>query len=441
MSKENREFFSNDGRLRLDLEVPSDTSGSVKRFFITDVTLPRSILSDPPETPIHEAVRLGNMDVINALEFGSPFLHQSSKIGFRPLDEAIYLEASYDLVRALVLKGADMHARPEGLTYGVPSWVHSIRMVRLDLVHFFVSAMHCDPHEEIPAYGSAVKKSTPFLEACRVKPIREAPWYRILSMIQYLIEVSKQRGMPEGQLELALESAVNANREDLVEILLDSGADPNLDLKGETRTHLLLRACQKGNQHMVVSLLKRGAKVYDTEFVTRHYSPREFFYTFLLDELDNHPHGKSQELEKVAILVAQHEPFPQKWSSHPMLPIVSFTSFLNKWPMLQSVLLQWQRFPPAIYSDSMPWILEFNTRLVLIQNAGNHLRRIVLAQRFHRPIVPSLYDLCMLEALMAQTDLENLVPLDVFDAFQSYRGDRVLLASFTNLKAERRRTV
>ena len=56
--------------------------------------------------------------------------------------------------------------------------------------------------------------------------------------------------------------AIGKDRADIVRIVLESGADPNLAIQGEITIFPLMYAAMKGNANIVRMLLKHGADVY-----------------------------------------------------------------------------------------------------------------------------------------------------------------------------------
>jgi ankyrin repeat protein len=167
-----------------------------------------------------------------------------SKVGFTPLGAAARA-GDLDTVRFLLDHGADVGARTRsGYTalYGAASWSDNVAMVKLLLEH------GADPKTKVETSELAADVFTPVMAAA----MRGDP-----AALKPLLDRGADVNVQGGDFgRTALLMAATTGREDVVKLLLDSGANPSTkDQLGNTP----LRWARRRGDSGIVKLLERAA--------------------------------------------------------------------------------------------------------------------------------------------------------------------------------------
>ena len=179
------------------------------------------------ETPLMAASRTGNPEIVDLLVQKGANVNAKAARSQTALMWAV-AQKHPDVTRALLARGADVHARSDAWNY----------------------VMAAPPHG-VPEYNRAIPhgNDTALMFAARVGDVQSA---------RLLLDAGANPNDADAWGVSAMVLAAHSGYRDLVELLLDRGADVNAAAAGFTALH---EAIMRRDEKLVATLLARGADV------------------------------------------------------------------------------------------------------------------------------------------------------------------------------------
>ncbi|MCJ1265385.1 hypothetical protein MMC22_005262 [Lobaria immixta] len=224
-------------------------------------------------SPIYYAALLGLPDIVlRLIDEGAKIDDTFDECYGTPLVAASFLGRK-DVVSLLLEKGADPNL--SGFWFWGCPLASAVEQNRADIVKMLLNQEDIDincrrvpfqPDDEITEiasvfdseYGETMFDTEYKKNVSRESMVYIATAYNSPEVLEVLLEAGADPNIKGGEFSTALQAACNQQKEDLVWLLLDSGADPNIQHCGKC-DNALQQACSDGNEKIVRLLLERGA--------------------------------------------------------------------------------------------------------------------------------------------------------------------------------------
>lgn len=216
-------------------------------------------------SPIYYAALLGLPDiVVRLIDEGAKIDDTFDNCYGTPLVAASFLGRK-DIVSLLLEKGADPNL--SGVWFWGCPLASAVEQNRTEIVKMLLNREVIDINCRRVPFPASVSHSedckTTWDTEYREKVSGEsmvyiAAAYNSPEVLEVLLEAGADPNIEGGEFNTALQAACNQQKEDLVRLLLNSGADPNIQQCGRC-DNALQQACSDGNEKIVRSLLEREA--------------------------------------------------------------------------------------------------------------------------------------------------------------------------------------
>lgn len=213
-------------------------------------------------TPIYYAALLGLPDiVIRLVDEGAEINDTFDECYGTPLVAASFLGRS-EVVSLLLEIGADPNL--SGFWFWGCPLASAVEQNRTEIVKILLKRKDIDINcRRVPFPNKMPETAEESHNVWQIHISREsmvyiAAAYDSSEVLEVLLEAGADPNIEGGEYKTALQAACKHQKESLVRLLLDSGADPNIQKCGDC-DNALQQACSDGNDDIVRLLLERGA--------------------------------------------------------------------------------------------------------------------------------------------------------------------------------------